>query len=113
VLSTNLRKGTVVARFGGEEFVVILPNTHIDGAHQIMDGIRKLVSETFTTDDGKPITISIGVQEAVVAGSMDLVSLQKETIEKADTHLYQAKRTGRNQVCSATNSGRETTQSCS
>lgn len=113
VLSTNLRKGTVVARFGGEEFVVILPNTHIDGAHQIMDGIRKLVSETFTTDDGKPITISIGVQEAMVAGSMDLVSLQKETIEKADTHLYQAKRTGRNQVCSATNSGRETTQSCS
>jgi diguanylate cyclase (GGDEF)-like protein len=113
VLSTNLRKGTVVARFGGEEFVVILPNTHIDVAHQIMDGIRKLVSESFTTDDGKPITISIGVQEAEVADSMDLVSLQKETIEKADTYLYQAKRTGRNQVCSATNSGRETTQSCS
>ena len=113
VLSTNLRKGSVVARFGGEEFVVILPNTHIDVAHQIMDGIRKLVSETFTTDDGKPITISIGLQEAVVAGSMDLVSLQKETIEKADTYLYQAKRTGRNQVCSAMNSGRETTQSCS
>jgi PleD family two-component response regulator len=43
---------------------------------------------------------------------MDLVSLQKETIEKADAYLYQAKRTGRNQVCSATNSGQETTQSC-
>ncbi len=113
VLSTNLRKGTVVARFGGEEFVVILPNSHIDVAHQIMDGIRTLVSETFTTDDGKPITISIGVQEAEVADSMDLISLQKETIEKADTYLYQAKRTGRNQVCSAANSGRETTQSCS
>jgi diguanylate cyclase (GGDEF)-like protein len=112
VLSTNLRKGTVVARFGGEEFVVILPNTHLDVAHQIMGGIRKLVSETFTTDDGKPITISIGVQEAVVSDSIDLVSLQKETIEKADNYLYQAKRTGRNQVCSATNSGRETTQSC-
>ena len=113
VLSTNLRKGTVVARFGGEEFVVILPNSRIDVAHQIMDGIRKLVSETFTTDDGKPITISIGVQEAEVANLVDLASLQKETIEKADTFLYQAKRTGRNQVCSAANSGRETTQSCS
>jgi diguanylate cyclase (GGDEF)-like protein len=109
VLSTNLRKGTVVARFGGEEFVVILPNTRIDVAHQIMDGIRKLVSETFTTDDGKPITISIGVQEAVVSDSTDLVSLQKETIAKADNYLYQAKRTGRNQVCSAANSGQETT----
>jgi len=71
------------------------------------------VSETFTADDGKPITISIGVQEAAVADSVDLVSLQKETIEVADTYLYQAKRTGRNQVCSSTNSGRETTQSCS
>lgn len=108
VLSTNLRKGTVVARFGGEEFVVILPNTRIDVAHQIMDGIRKLVSETFTTDDGKPITISIGVQEAVVSDSTDLVSLQQKTIEKADTYLYQAKRAGRNQVCSAANSGQET-----
>ncbi|MGH9426790.1 MAG: sensor domain-containing diguanylate cyclase, partial [Terriglobia bacterium] len=76
VLSTNLRKGTVVARFGGEEFVVILPNTHIEVAHQIMEGIRKLVSETFTTEDGKPITISIGLQEAMLAEHMDLVSLQ-------------------------------------
>src|SRR4030095_3406797 len=89
VLSTNLRKGTVVARFGGEEFVVILPNTRIEVAQQIMDGIRKLVSETFTTDDGKPITISIGVQEAEVAGSMDLVSLQKDTIAKAEVLRYQ------------------------
>ena len=112
VLSTNLRKGTVVARFGGEEFVVILPNTHIDVAHQIMDGIRKLVSETFTTADGNPITISIGVQEALMADSTDLMSVQKETIEKADGYLYQAKRTGRNQVCSAANPGRETPQPC-
>ena len=112
VLSTNLRKGTVVARFGGEEFVVILPNTRIDVAHQIMDGIRKLISETFTTDDGKPITISIGVQEAGLSVT-DLVSVQKETIERADAYLYQAKRTGRNQVCSAARSGGETTQSCS
>lgn len=112
VLSTNLRKGTVIARFGGEEFVVILPNTHIDVAHQIMDGIRKLVSETFTTGDGNPITISIGVEEAALVGPMDLSSLQKETIEKADAYLYQAKRTGRNRVCSAANSDQET-QSCS
>jgi diguanylate cyclase (GGDEF)-like protein len=112
VLSTNLRQGTVVARFGGEEFVVILPNTRIDMAHQIMDGIRKLVSESFTTGDGKPITISIGVQEAAVADSTDLVSLQKKTIEEADAYLYQAKRTGRNRVCSSVNSGGETTSSC-
>lgn len=112
VLSTNLRKGTVVARFGGEEFVVILPNTHLEVAHQIMDGIRKLVSESFTTEDGQPITISIGVEEALPESQTDLAVLQKETIEKADAYLYQAKRSGRNRVCSSVNPGPEATQSC-
>jgi len=101
VLSTNLRKGTVLARFGGEEFVVILPNTRLDMAHQIMDGIRRLVSETFKTEAGDPITISIGVEEASLDNQIDLELVQKELIEKADAYLYQAKRTGRNRVCSA------------
>jgi diguanylate cyclase (GGDEF)-like protein len=101
VLNTNLRKGTVVARFGGEEFVVILPNTPLDVAHKIMDGIRRLVSDTFTTETGDPITISIGVEEVSLDNPIDLDVVQKELIEKADAYLYQAKRTGRNRVCSA------------
>ena len=100
VLSTNLRKGSVIARYGGEEFVVILPNTKLDVAHKIMDGIRKLVSETFATEAGDPITVSIGVQEASLDNQIDLDVIQKELIEKADEYLYQAKRTGRNRVCS-------------
>jgi diguanylate cyclase (GGDEF)-like protein len=112
VLSTNLRKGTVVARFGGEEFVVILPNTHLDVAHRIMDGLGKLVSETFATEDGQPITISIGVEEASPESQTDLALLQKEIIEKADASLYQAKRNGRNRVCSAANPEQEATPSC-
>jgi diguanylate cyclase (GGDEF)-like protein len=112
VLRTNLRKGTVVARFGGEEFVVILPNIHLGLAHRIMDGVRKLVSETFKTKDGQAITISVGVEEAVFDSQIDLGTLQKTTIEKADTYLYQAKRTGRNRVCSAANLGLEPVQSC-
>lgn len=112
VLSTNLRKGTVVARFGGEEFVVILPNTRIHVAHQIMEGIRKLVSESFTTDDGGTVTVSVGLQEAAVAGTEDLVTVQRETLEKADVYLYEAKRTGRNRVCSTINPELETMPSC-
>ena len=100
VLNTNLRKGTVVARYGGEEFVIILPNTKLDVAHKIMDGIRRLVSETFATEAGDPITISIGVEEASLDNSIDLDVVQKELIERADAYLYQAKRTGRNRVCS-------------
>jgi diguanylate cyclase (GGDEF)-like protein len=112
VLRTNLRKGTVVARFGGEEFVVILPNTHVGLAHQIMDGIRRLVSETFRTEDGQPITVSVGVEEVALENQTDLGVLQKAAIDRADNYLYQAKRTGRNRVCSATNPGLEPTQSC-
>ena len=107
VLSTNLRKGTVVARFGGEEFVVILPNTRLDVAHKIMDGIRKLVSETLVTEAGKPITVSIGVEEASLEDQANLEVVQKELIEKADAYLYQAKRTGRNRVCSAAKTERD------
>jgi diguanylate cyclase (GGDEF)-like protein len=101
VLSTNLRKGTVIARYGGEEFMIILPNTKLDVAHKIMDGIRKLVSETFVTEEGNPITISIGVEEASLDSQVDLDVVQNELIERADAYLYQAKRTGRNRVCSA------------
>jgi diguanylate cyclase (GGDEF)-like protein len=113
VLSTNLRKGTVLARFGGEEFVVILPNTHIDVAHRVMDGIRNLVSESFMTENGEPITISVGVEEAATEGYQgELTVLQRETIDKADAWLYQAKRAGRNRVCSTTSSQQGTLQSC-
>ena len=101
VLNTNLRKGTVIARYGGEEFAVILPNTKLDVAHKIMDGIRKLVSETFSTEEGNPITISIGVEEVSLDNPIDLDVVQNELIKKADAYLYQAKRNGRNRVCSA------------
>ena len=101
VLNTNLRKGTVIARYGGEEFAVILPNTKLDVAHKIMDGIRKLVSETFSTEEGNPITISIGVEEVSLDNQIDLDVVQNELIKKADAYLYQAKRNGRNRVCSA------------
>ncbi len=113
VLNTNLRKGTVVARFGGEEFVVILPNSNREMACHIMDGIRKLVGDTFTAEDGRPITVSVGVEEALLQDQRDLAEVQKELIEKADAHLYQAKRSGRNTVCAECDQGLETTKLCS
>ncbi|MFN8007252.1 MAG: sensor domain-containing diguanylate cyclase [Terriglobia bacterium] len=100
LLNTNLRKGTVIARFGGEEFVVILPNTPLSVAQRIMEGIRKLVSESFATETGEPITVSVGVEEASLENGNSLDLVQKELIEKADAYLYQAKRNGRNRVCS-------------
>jgi diguanylate cyclase (GGDEF)-like protein len=100
LLKTNLRKGTVVARFGGEEFAVILPNTVLHTAHFTMDAIRKLIESNIATDDGKPITISIGVSQANLKDSAGLNSIQQALIQEADEHLYRAKRSGRNRVCS-------------
>jgi len=102
-LTTNLRRGTVVARFGGEEFVVILPGCSVEVAHQIMDGIRRLIAETFAAEDGQPITLSVGVHQAFLAASSDLALVRKEAIQKADDLLYLAKRSGRNRVCSEVN----------
>ncbi len=100
LLRTNLRKGSVVARFRGEEFVVILPNTRLEMAHQIMDHIRRLAERTITTDSGNPIAVSIGVREASLPDQQTLGVAQKELIQKAHESLYHAKRSSQNSVCS-------------
>jgi diguanylate cyclase (GGDEF)-like protein len=108
LLKTNLRKGDVVARFGGEEFVIILPNTHLETAHRIMDNLRSLVEKTIATESGSPMTISVGVMEAALMGQEELADVQRQIIQKADEHLYCAKRSGRNRVCSQIDPDMET-----
>lgn len=100
LLKTHLRKGDTVARFGGEEFAIILPNTPLDIAHRVVDNIRKLVETAVTVEPGSPITVSAGVMEAKWKGSCCMEEFQSELIQKADEHLYRAKRSGRNRVCS-------------
>ena len=89
-----------MARLGGEEFAVILPNTVLHTAHFIMDNIRRLIESHIATDDGKPITISVGVYEANRGDTTGLNVMQQDLIQKADENLYRAKRSARNRVCS-------------
>ena len=110
LLKTNLRKGSVVARFGGEEFAVILPNAVLHTAHFIMDNIRRLIESNIATDDGKPITISVGVCEANPGDTAGLNVMQQILIQKADENLYRAKRSGRNRVCSLSDNTTEGNQ---
>ena len=93
------RKGDVVARFGGEEFVVILPSTDPEGARLVAEKLRKAVE----SDSG--VTISIGVswyespagpQEKSLYSDEEMMHL---LLSRADEALYNAKRQGRNQVC--------------
>ena len=100
LLRTNLRKGSVVARYGGEEFAIVLPNTVQHTAHFVLENIRRLVEESIRTEDGKQVTVSIGVFEADLDDQGGLEVIQKDLLRKADENLYCAKRSGRNQVCS-------------
>ena len=87
-----------VARWGGEEFAVLLPNTDSDQAFTIADKIREQLSVTdIPLDDGRitNITISTGISSLVP--SQD--SIVEDFIRRADDALYKAKHEGRNRVC--------------
>ncbi len=91
-------ENAVVSRYGGEEFAILLPEIEKKEAEAVAEAIRKKVDETpFSIRREKiHMTVSIGVS------SMPKDTLDIETlVQKADQALYQAKRTGRNRVCSA------------
>lgn len=93
------RKGDVVARFGGEEFVVVLPSTDAEGARLVADKLRKAVEKHCG------VTISVGVSwyESPTAvedrGIYSDDEMMHLLLSRADSALYQAKRDGRNRVC--------------
>ncbi len=84
----------IIGRYGGEEFLAILPNTPLNGALVFAQKIRKRVEEfSFVyKDEEVPVTLSAGVSNCKE------FSNQKEVIEDADRMLYQAKQAGRNRV---------------
>jgi len=90
----NSRSVDVVCRYGGEEFVIFLPDTNGKVARMVADRLRHTVMDTpFKTDAGLlNITISIGVAQSI---DNDIL---KTLIERADHALYAAKRAGRNRV---------------
>ena len=93
----SLRAADIAGRWGGEEFIVLLPETDIEDALQTGERLRELVSQyRFTVGGGGHITCSIGVASYPLdANSRD------ELIESADRAMYAAKRLGRNQVRAA------------
>jgi len=92
------RPGDLVARFGGEEFTVILPNTDNAGAMKVGEEICEALRSRKLPHSGNPygiITISIGCATMVPKFGHHAVNL----IELADKALYDAKHGGRNRVC--------------
>ncbi|WP_334064618.1 diguanylate cyclase [Alteromonas genovensis] len=95
MLTDSMRESDCVARIGGEEFVVLLPNTENRGALQTAEKIRSSVASSIFEIKGNeiPITISLGVSSA------DEEDHHVEAvIKRADTALYESKSSGRNKV---------------
>ncbi len=99
-----LRSGDVLGRYGGEEFLVFLPNTNEKDATNLAERIRIGVEKTLHTVNHKTIkgTVSVGVADSVRAG-YDFKGL----VAAADSALYVAKNSGRNRVVSYTNITRD------
>jgi len=93
----NIRNLDLPCRVGGEEFVVVLPETHIEVGRKIAERLRRAVSgkpfDVPNQDKGLDITISVGL--ASLEGSSDT---QEQLFKRADQALYDAKEQGRNKV---------------
>lgn len=96
-----LRQGDILARFGGEEFVIVTPNTGESGALAMAERLRIKVAEaTFTHEKNQiRITISVGVTTLSQGHNHeDLVAIRDSLLDQADQALYRAKKSGRNRV---------------
>ncbi|MEZ2738834.1 GGDEF domain-containing protein [Comamonas jiangduensis] len=90
----NIRNSDVLARWGGEEFVLLLSDTDVAGAMLTLQRVRAAVEGTTMPDapPGLQMTVSIGLAEHMAGEMLEV------TLDRADKALYSAKRAGRNQV---------------
>ena len=95
------RAGDLVTRYGGEEFCVVLPDTELNGAKSFAEtlriGIEGLAIDRDDLENWKYLTISLGVSSI----KPDQDDTAQKLLNAADQALYQAKQSGRNQVCIA------------
>lgn len=94
LMKKNLRKGDVLARWGGEEFLIMLPDTDINGARIMAEKIRKAVAGNPFHLAGKSfsVTMTFGIAQHEIGSSIE------NSLKKADSALYEGKATGRNRV---------------
>ena len=99
-IKTALRESDIPSRYGGEEFAVLLPYTHIEEAKIVGERLRKSVESTpilINNDDNSSLTINVTISMGIA--EYNNVETGEELFERADKALYNAKSDGRNKVC--------------
>jgi diguanylate cyclase (GGDEF)-like protein len=92
LLRSSLRKNDAPVRYGGEEFVVVAPNTSLSQSMQVAEKLRKVIAE-HDFGIGRPVTVSVGC--TIYRPGED----SRDFINRADQALYDAKHLGKNIVC--------------
>jgi diguanylate cyclase (GGDEF)-like protein/PAS domain S-box-containing protein len=103
LMHSQLRSTDRVARFGGEEFALLLPETGPIEAHDVAEDLRKSLASLrcrYQSGDGSTVSIAVTVSLGI-AGLSDDTEGVEDWIESADAALYYSKRTGRNKTTCA------------
>jgi two-component system cell cycle response regulator len=96
IVQERIRRDEVFARYGGEEFVIVLPETPLAGGAALAENLRGRVETHPFSFQGERIPVTISVGCAMLGEEKGAADL----IQRADDKLYEAKRGGRNRVCS-------------
>jgi len=96
LLRANVRTADVIGRYGGEEFILVMPETDVDGGLASAENLRRVIARSALQLDGLSISVTLS---AGVAGGSGATSLDGETLlRQADIALYNAKAQGRDHV---------------
>jgi diguanylate cyclase (GGDEF)-like protein len=94
LLRQRLRATDIVGRYGGEEFLIVMPDTRASNAAMVINSLRERFAHIEHQREGDPLRVTFSAGVAEWSTGLDAGAL----IEKADAALYQAKQNGRNQV---------------
>lgn len=95
-LKRNIRGVDLACRFGGEEFVVLMPDTDTGQAEAVAERVRQSMAEkSFDVGAGRPLSVTVSVGVSI---KESLADTPESMIKRADVALYRAKREGRNRV---------------
>jgi len=94
IVKDTLRSMDVIARFGGEEFLILLPETTVEAATQTMTRLQRELTKHFFLHDNEKVLITFSAGVALRKPNED----QGELVKRADKAMYQAKQTGKNRV---------------
>jgi diguanylate cyclase (GGDEF)-like protein len=96
----SVREGDIPVRYGGEEFLVVCPNTDINGGKTLAERIRKNIKGAFISVNNKKIstTVSLGIRSALLKDTVNLEQSMTLMIHQADIALLKAKSDGRNRI---------------